>query len=100
MNKLISFFKRIFNKKIALNESKILVEENLEQRDEFKNNIKANNIDTGILALQKQLESKVINESNLSTEEVIKLKKLYCNQIIRLVESIEEYKNKLRKQSN
>ena len=47
-----------------------------------------------------KLEQGIINENNLSSDEINKLKSLYYNQIIDLVTSINKNRAKLGKSEN
>ena len=97
MNKIIEFFKRIFGKKpLALNEPKVIVDEdNFKNKNTFLDNIKVENDNNDILIVQKNLENNNIMEDELSDEQIIKLKNLYCTQIYNLAESINNYRLRL-----
>lgn len=100
MNKIISFIKRIFKKKfLTLNEVNPQVEET-DTKENFLNNIKIDNSENNEILLQIKLEQGIINENNLSSDEINKLKSLYYNQIIDLVTSINKNRLKLGKSEN
>lgn len=97
MNRFIELIKKIFfKKKLLLNEAKISTDNGCSNNKEvFFNSIKAENCENNLFLTQKNLENGFIDESKLSNEEVVKIKKLYCNQILDLMESINNYKLKL-----
>ena len=98
MNKIIEFIKRLFNKNIlALNEGSISInEKNSNKKENFLNNIKVENEENDILLLQIKIEQGIIDESDLNDKQIIKMKKLYYNQISNLLDSINEYKLKIK----
>lgn len=97
MNKIIKFIKKIFTKKtLALNEGNIEIEKsNLSQREIFLNNNKINSDQSNILSLKIKLEQGIINENDLNDNQIKEMKKLYCNQILNLVNSVNNYKLKI-----
>lgn len=97
MNKIIEFIKRLFNKNIlALNEGSISINEKTSNKKEtFFNNIKVENEENDILLLQIKIEQGIIDESDLNDKQIIKMKKLYYNQISYLLDSINDYKLKI-----
>ncbi len=100
MNKIIEFIKRIFKKNtLALNEGSIKIEEKIisHSKDSFLNDIKINNGINKILSLQIKLEQGIIDENDLNSDQIIEIKKLYCNQIGNIVNKINNYKLKLNK---
>ena len=100
MNKIISFIKSIFKKKpLTLNEGNLQVEKT-DVKEDFLNNIKIDNSENNEILLQIKLEQGIINENNLSSDEINKLKSLYYNQIIDLVTSINKNRLKLGKSGN
>lgn len=94
MNKIVEFFKRLFRKKpLALNEVKDSIEiPYLNSKESFFDSIK---IDNSLLLLQQKLENGVIDENDLTIEQVAALNDLYCEQISNLIRSINNYKFKL-----
>lgn len=97
MKKLIEFIKKIFTRKpLVLNEGKATVEENyLKQKETFLNNIVVEDNSDNISILQIRLEEGLVKEEELSDEQINKMKDLYCDQIVNLVDSINNYKLKL-----
>lgn len=97
MNKLIEFIKRIFKRnKLALDKPETINnEEILKQKDVFLNDIKISNMEDNIIIMQKNLENGIIDEGKLTIEQVRKMKRLYCKQILDLLCSIRNYKIKL-----
>lgn len=49
-----------------------------------------------IILLRKDLENGVIDECNLTNEQVNKIKELYCSEITNIVYSINNYKSQLK----
>lgn len=101
MYKIIEIIKKIFSKKPLYliegrTQSNSLIEQKaLNPKETFFKNIKNENSKNNIVSLQLKLEQGIINESDLSDEQLIKVKELYYNQIINLVNSIDNYKLKL-----
>lgn len=102
MNKIIEFIKRIFKKKpLALNEGNVQIEEKvLKSKETFLNNIKVDNKLNDILSLKIKIEQGIIDETDLNSEQITEVKELYCKQIGNLINSINNYKIKLNKNTN
>ncbi len=97
MNRIIEFIKRLFKKPtLALNVTQTVENrENPEQqKEEFLKDIKidTNNIKENISDLQKKLENGSLSEEKLNKEQIRKIKKMYCNQILDLLYSIKNIK--------
>lgn len=100
MNRIIEFIKRLFKKPtLALNVPQTIENrENPKQpKEEFLKDIKidTNNIKDNISDLQKKLENGSLSEEKLNKEQIRKIKKVYCNQILDLLYSIKNYKIKV-----
>jgi len=97
MKKIIELIKRIFfNRKLALNQPSSLVDEKtVEQKENFKNSIKAENHEESILLIQKKLENGIIDESKLTSKQLAEIRDLYYHQTLDLINSIKNYKLKL-----
>ena len=98
MNKLINWIKRMFIKKVpVLEETTTKIENSYsDEKENFIKSIKVENEKDNLLEMQKKLEENLIDENNLSTEQVAKIKELYHSQIINLIENIKKYKSKLK----
>lgn len=95
MNKIIEFIKRLFGRKQPLlnekNPKRDVIQKN--QKEDFINDIKIEDNKNDIVSLQIKLEQGTIDEENLNSEQVTKLKDLYYNQISNLIDSINKYKS-------
>lgn len=100
MNRIIEFIKRLFKKPtLALNVPQTIEnrENPKQQKEEFLKEIKiGNNIKENISDLQKKLENGSLLEEKLDNEQIRKIKKLYCNQILDLLYAIKNYKIKVK----
>lgn len=100
MNRIIEFIKRLFKKPtLALNIPQTIEnrENPKQQKEEFLKEIKiGNNIKENISDLQKKLENGSLSEEKLDNEQIRKIKKLYCNQILDLLYAIKNYKIKVK----
>lgn len=100
MNRIIEFIKRLFKKPtLALNVPQTIEnrENPKQQKEEFLKEIKiGNNIKENISDLQKKLEKGSLSEEKLDNEQIRKIKKLYCNQILDLLYAIKNYKIKVK----
>lgn len=98
MNKIIQFFRKIFCKKVlTLSEgSNNLKTENSSNKEIFINNIKVET-DDELLQLQIKLENGSLSEEELNTDQIKKLKNLYYEKILELIDSLNNYKLKLVK---
>ena len=73
------------------------IEENVNEKEKFKNEVKEKAEDRfKLLSLQKEIEEGRINEEELEQKDINLLKKIYCEQIIDLQRKINEYQNKLK----
>lgn len=101
MKNLIEWIKRIFRKRVpALENTTTNVEKSyVNEKEKFTKAIKIDGEENNLLVLQKKLENGLIDEDNLGTEQVAKIKDFYYNQIINLMENIKKYKLKLEKSS-
>ena len=101
MNKIIEFIKRLFGRKQPLlnekNPKRDVIQKN--QKEDFINDIKIEDSKNDIIALQIKLEQGTIDEENLNSEQVTKLKDLYYNQISNLIDSINKYRLNLNSNS-
>lgn len=93
LEKIINFFKRIFGKsdipKIEAPKESI---NNQENKNVFQDNLKSSvNDKMRLLNIQKEIKEGNISEKDLDSEDINKLKKLYCQQILELANSIEYY---------
>ena len=96
--KIRLFFNNLFNRNnkrkrdIKNNE----ITDNASERTNFKNNIKIEpDIEREqLLKLQKDYESGLINEENMTEEQVSKIEKLYIEQISKLRDDYIIYKEK------
>lgn len=97
MKKIIEFFKNLFrkNQQLAIDSAKINNNYIIE-KEKFLNSITVQDVDNSVV-LQLQLEQGLIDESQLNNEQINKIKELYCNQVIHLINSINIYKTKLNK---
>ena len=100
MNRIIEFIKRLFKKPtLALNVPQTIEnrENPKQQKEEFLKEIKiGNNIKENISDLQKKLVNGSLLEEKLDNEQIRKIKKLYCNQILDLLYAIKNYKIKVK----
>lgn len=104
--KIIELLKSVFNKKevMMLNSGK---DENQNSKiethqikNEFLQSLKTDTEADRLLSLQEKIESGKIDESELSKEEVNKLKKLYYKQIEKIYNSINNYRNRIAESKN
>lgn len=98
LEKIITFFKKIFGKQ---NAKKIEVpkenENNFKNTNVFKENLKNTaNERIRLLDIQKDLKSRTIKEEDLESNDIKLLKQLYCEQILELANSIEYYTKKIK----
>lgn len=96
IEKIISFFKKIFGKKEVLKieapKKDIRSQENIFQ-ESWKNNT---NDRIRLLNIQKDLKTGNIEEKDLENKDINLLKKLYCEQILELANSIEYYTKRIK----
>ncbi len=103
VTKIKNFFKNLFGQQ-TIEDYKIENTDNIvENQEEIKNSIFAENIkieeteEQKLLRLQKLIREKRISENDLSIEEREKLRKLYNFQIENLRKSILQKRNKIMK---
>lgn len=96
--KIKEFFKSIIKaKEIPRLQEVNKIEENVNKKEKFKNEVKEKAEDrVKLLNLQKEIEEGKINEEELEQKDINLLKQLYCEQIIDLQRKINEYQNKLK----
>lgn len=93
--KIKIFFKKIFKKEEILK-----IEAPKENVEDFRDNIKnCANDKMRLLNLQEEIKAGRISEKNLDNQDIIQLKKLYCEQILELANSVEYYTKRLKAQS-
>lgn len=98
LEKIVNFFKRIFGKidipKIEAPKESI---NNQESKSVFQDNLKSSvNDKMRLLNIQKEIKEGNISEKDLDSEDINKLKKLYCQQILELANSIEYYTKSIK----
>ena len=100
-SKIKNFFKNLFGQQIIENYELNTSENIVENEQEVRNSIFAENIkveeteEQKLLKLQRLIREKRISENDLSVEEKNKLKKLYNSQIEDLRNSIIQKRNKI-----
>ena len=98
IEKIIKFFKKIFGKEAPLkieapNDSIV------EKKDikDFRYDLKRDTNDIiRLLNIQNDIKDGKITEDELESKDVNLLKKLYCEQILELANSIEFYNKKIK----
>ena len=96
MKKIIEILKRLFGKRpLALNQAEPFIYEKELKKQTFLDSVKFEKTINNILLLQKKIEDGTLEEGELSIEQELKIKDLYCEQIKGLVDSINNYKLKL-----
>ncbi len=102
-DKIKNFFKNLFNRNIVEDYEIETSEDIVENQQQIKNSIFAENIkveeteEQKLLKLQRLIREKRISEQDLSIEERDKLRKLYKSQIQNLKKSIMQKRNKIMK---
>lgn len=102
-DKIKKFFKNLFNRNIVEDYEIETSEDIVENQQQIKNSIFAENIkveeteEQKLLKLQRLIREKRISEQDLSIEERDKLRKLYKSQIQNLKKSIMQKRNKIMK---
>lgn len=102
-SKIKNFFKNLFGQETIENYELENTENIIEDKQEIKNSIFAENIkveeteEQKLLKLQRLIREKRISENDLSAEEKAKLRKLYNSQIEELRNSILQKRNKIMK---
>lgn len=91
--KIIDFFKDILGKKKVLQiEAPIKDIKKQNNRDLFNEQLKNVDIEKiRLMNIQEKLKNGELREESLEKEDVILLKKIYCEQILNLVNSINDY---------
>ena len=69
-------------------------------KNEFLQSLKTDIEADKLLSLQEKIESGKIDESELSKDEINKLKKLYYKQIEKISNSINNYRNRIAESKN
>lgn len=126
IKKIIDFFKRLFGKeeqlKIEAPKGNILSQNyttnsnlpntnlgnslqsnntikniSIDSNNDFRNNL-INNADDRmrLLNMQKAIKAGTLSEKDLSNDDITELKKLYCEQILELSNSIEYYTKQIK----
>lgn len=102
-SKIKNFFRNLFGQQTIENYELDTSENIVENKQEVRNSIFAENIkveeteEQKLLKLQRLIREKRISESDLSVEEKNKLRKLYNSQIEDLRKSILQKRNKIMK---
>lgn len=102
-DKIKKFFKNLFNRNIVEDYEIETSEDIVENQQQIKNSIFAENIkveeteEQKLLKLQRLIREKRISEQDLSIEERDKLRNLYKSQIQNLKKSIMQKRNKIMK---
>ena len=100
-SKIKNFFKNLFGRQTIERYELNTSEEIIENKQEIRNSIFAQNIkveeteEQKLLKLQRLIREKRISESDLSIEERTKLRKLYNSQIEDIRSSILQKRNKI-----
>jgi len=98
LEKIINFFKKIFGKEDVL---KIEApKENINKQvniNVFQDNLKDTANDRmRLLNIQKEIKAGNISEKDLDSKDINLLKKLYCEQILEIANSIEYYTKRIK----
>lgn len=94
--KVINFFRIALYKKHQKVEESVVINTNINSKNNFLNKIKLEHEeDAELLRLQKQYENKEIELSSLSEEEIDKLNSLYKRQIEDLNKKLDNQKTEL-----
>ena len=98
LEKIINFFKKIFGKEDVL---KIEApKENINKQiniNVFQDNLKDSANDRmRLLNIQKEIKAGNISEKDLDSKDINLLKKLYCEQILEIANSIEYYTKRIK----
>lgn len=98
LEKIINFFKRIFGREDVL---KIEApKENINKQvniNAFQDNLKDNANDRmRLLNIQNEIKAGNISEKDLDSKDINLLKKLYCEQILEIANSIEYYTKRIK----
>lgn len=98
IEKIIKFFKKIFgieeHLKIEAPNDSVVEEKNIK---DFRYDLKRDANDRiRLLNIQNDIKEGKITEDDLDSKDVKLLKKLYCEQILELANSIELYNKKIK----
>lgn len=94
LEKIINFFKKIFGKEDVL---KIEAPKENINKQVFQDNLKDSANDRmRLLNIQKEIKAGNISEKDLDSKDINLLKKLYCEQILEIANSIEYYTKRIK----
>lgn len=98
LEKIINFFKKVFGKKNVLKiEAPKESTNNQVNTNVFQDNLKDNANDRiRLLNLQKEIKVGNISEKDLNSNDIKLLKKLYCEQILEIANSIQYYTKRIK----
>lgn len=98
LEKIINFLKNIFGKKEVLKIEAPKEEiKKSENTNIFQDTLRNDTNDRmRLLNIQKEIKSGNISEKDLDSKDINVLKKLYCEQILELANSIEYYTKKIK----
>lgn len=98
LEKIINFFKKIFGKEDVLRIE--APKENINKHvniNAFQDNLKDSANDRmRLLNIQKEIKAGNISEKDLDSKDINLLKKLYCEQILEIANSIEYYTKRIK----
>lgn len=98
LEKIINFFKKIFGKEDVLRIE--APKENINKQvniNVFQNNLRDSANDRmRLLNIQKEIKARKISEKDLDSKDINLLKKLYCEQILEITNSIEYYTKRIK----
>ena len=98
LEKIINFFKKIFGKEDVLRIE--APKENINKyvnTNAFQDNLKDSANDRmRLLNIQKEIKAGNISEKDLDSKDINLLKKLYCEQILEIANSIEYYTKRIK----
>ncbi|MBO4816555.1 MAG: hypothetical protein J5507_06710 [Clostridia bacterium] len=102
IEKIINFLKKIFGKeeflKIEAPSNSVVEEKDIK---DFHYDLKKDANDRiRLLNIQRDIKDGKITEDDLDSKDVNLLKKLYCEQILELANSIELYNKKIKEYNN
>ena len=98
LEKIINFFKKLFGKEDVLRIE--APKENINKQvniNVFQDNLKDSAKDRmRLLNIQKEIKAGNISEKDLDSKDINLLKKLYCEQILEIANSIEYYTKRIK----
>lgn len=98
LEKIINFLKKIFGKEDVLRIE--APKENINKQvniNVFQNNLRDSANDRmRLLNIQKEIKARKISEKDLDSKDINLLKKLYCEQILEITNSIEYYTKRIK----